>query len=100
MRSDAIEEALRDILGGAVAPEGLVITLRRHDEYEALIERIRSLEAEVTRKDRELRTMATYPVLYMETLDELRYAVKLLAKLGIDTTGFTSVRPARCKSRA
>ena len=36
MHGDLIEEELQNILGSA-APPGIVITLRRHDEYEKLI---------------------------------------------------------------
>lgn len=100
MRSEAIEEALRDILGSAVGSEGIVITLRRHDEYEALIERIRGLEAELRRKDQELAVMVSYPVLYLQTLDELKVAVKLLDRFGYDTSFFTSVKSRRRNARA
>lgn len=92
MRSDDVEAALQAILGPLVASPGLVITLRRHDEYELLIERIRALEAQVQRQDQELRAMSNYPVLYLQALDELWVACKLLDQLGVDTSFVSSFR--------
>lgn len=101
VKSEAIEEALRDILGLSAGSEGLVITLRRHDEYEVLIERIHALEAELARKDRELQCMASsYPVMYLEVLDELRYAVRLLDALDQDVSWVRSFKVRRRKAGA
>lgn len=94
MHGDVIEAELRDILGAA-APPGIVITLRRHDEYEQLIERIRALEADNASLGRQLRSMSTYPVLYLEALDELREARRMLQALSIDTSFIQSLRPRR-----
>lgn len=100
VKSEAIEAALREILGPSVGSEGLVITLRRHDEYEVLVERIQALEAELARKDRELQRMASYPVMYLETLDEFRYAVRFLEALDQDVSWVRSFKVRRCKLRA
>ena len=93
MKSEAIESALRDLLGPSAGPQGLIITLRRHDEYELLIERIRGLEADLRRKDQELCSMASYPILYLQALDELRTARRQLHSLGVDTSFIRSLRP-------
>lgn len=100
VKSEEIEEALQDLLGPFAGPQGLVITLRRHDEYEVLIERIRVLEADLQRKDREILQMSSYPVMYLSALDELRYAVKMLDSLGEDTSFVRSLKVRRHKSRA
>ena len=92
VRSEAIESALRDLLGPSAGPQGL-ITLRRHDEYELLIERIRGLAADLRRKDQELCSMASYPILYLQALDELRSARRQLHSLGVDTSFIRSLRP-------
>ena len=104
MRFDEIEEALQELVPDlgpqGLVPQGIVITLRRHDEYEVLIERIRSLEAEVQRKDRELHQMATYSVLYLQALDELRMAVRLLSAAGLDVSWVRSLKVRRGNARA
>lgn len=95
MRSDDVELALAELVGSLPAPQGLVITVRRHEEYEVLIEKIRSLEAQLHQKDYELHSMATYAPLYLGALDELRIARKLLDQLGEDTSFITSLRLPR-----
>lgn len=100
VRSEEIEEALQELLGPLAGPQGLVITLRRHDEYQLLIERIRALEADLQRKDREILQMSAYPVMYLSALDELRYAVKMLDALGEDTSFVRSLKVRRRNARA
>lgn len=92
MRSDAIEDALQELLGASAGPQGLVITLRRHDEYELLIERIKALEADKTKLDQQLRRMMDYPVVLLQALDELRHARKLLRQCGVDTSFIESLK--------
>lgn len=95
MKSDEIEEALPAILGHSAASPGLVITLRRHDEYEELILRIRALEAEQRALQLDLSRMSHYPVLYLQALDELRCCRKILQQLGVDTSFIGSLRSKR-----
>lgn len=100
MRSDEIEEALQELLGPFAGSQGLVITLRRHDEYQLLLERIQSLEVDLQHKNQELLRMASYPVMYLEVLDELRSAVRLLQALGQDVSWVRSFKVQRRKTRA
>lgn len=93
MRSDDIEKALRAILGASSGSEGLVITLRRHDEYEALIERIQALEKENYNLQGQIRTMSEYASLYLAALDELKYCRDILRKMDVDTGFITCLRP-------
>lgn len=95
MRSDAIEEALEGILGHPPGPQGFVITLRRHDEYEELIERIRVLEADKRSLEQQLYSMSSYPVLYLQALDELHYCRQLFKRLGVDCSFIKSLRQRR-----
>lgn len=93
MTSDAIEEALHTLLGGdCAASPGLVITLRRHDEYERLILRIRALEGRNEDLDRQLRSMSAYPVMYLQALDDLKLCVRMLRRAGLDTSFVQSLR--------
>ena len=94
MHGDLIEEELQDILGAA-APPGIVITLRRHDEYEKLIERIRSLEADKRSLNSQLASMSMYPVLYIQALDELKICRRALQQAGLDVSFIQSLRPRR-----
>lgn len=93
MRSDEIESALVDLLGGPPGPQGIVITLRRHDEYEQLILRIRALEADNQALQVQLRNMSMYPVMYLQALDELRECKRILSRLGLDYSFIVSLRP-------
>ena len=92
MRSDDVEKDLQELLGAFAGPAGIVLTLRRHDEYELLLERIRALEKENYSLQCQVRTMSEYPVMLLEAMDELRMARKLLDKLGVDTSFITSLR--------
>lgn len=100
MKSEEIEAALQELLGPFAGPQGLVITLRRHDEYQLLLERIQALEADLDRKDRELSRMASYPVMYLEVLDELRLAVRVLQALDQDVSWVRSFKVQRRKAGA
>lgn len=100
MRSEAIEEALQELLGPLAGPQGLVITLRRHEDYELLLERIQALEKELDGKKRELSRMASYPVMCLEVMDELRIAVRQLQALGQDVSWVRSFKVGRGKARA
>lgn len=93
MRSDDIEIALRELLGASVGSQGIVLTLRRHDEYEALIERIHALQKENYSLQGQVLNMSEYANLYLIALDELRICRKYLDKLGVDTSFITSLRP-------
>lgn len=84
MRSDDIEEALRELLGASTGPPGLVLTLRRHDEYEHLLERIRELEGKNRDLERQLYQMSSYAPQLLQALDELRICRKILQKNFID----------------
>lgn len=92
MRSDDIEKALQELLGASVGPLGIVVTLRRHDEYELLMERIKALEAENEKLQRQVVQMRVYPELMLTAMDELRHARKLLDKLGVDTSFISSLK--------
>lgn len=91
MKSDEIEEVLQQLLGSAVGPPGLVITLRRHDEYDLLLTQIAALEKKCRDLDYQLHRMSLYPVMYLQALDGLKMARKLLDKLNIDTSFMCSL---------
>lgn len=92
MRSDELEEALRQLLGPAAGPQGLVITLRRHDEYELLVQQITDLTKKCRQLESQFREMSFYVPLYLRALDELRIAYKLLEQRGIDTSFISSLK--------
>ena len=92
MRSDEIEEALRMLLGPAAGPPGIVLTLRRHDEYQLLLDRIAALEKEKRDLQIQVYQMQDYPRQLLVALDELRLARKLLQKNFIDTSFIRSLK--------
>ena len=92
MRSDAIEQALHDILGDSAGPVGLVVTVRRHDEYDLLLQKIALLEDEKRRMDVDLHTMSMYAQQYLRALDELRVCSRLLLHYGEDVSFITSLK--------
>lgn len=93
MRSDDIENALQELLGASVEHKGLVVTVRRHDEYEALIDRIRGLQQENESLKGQVLNMAEFANQLLIAIDELRICRKYLDQMGIDTTFITSLRP-------
>lgn len=95
MTGNEIEKALQELLGASAGPSGLVITLRRHEEYEALIGRINVLEGEKSNLKMEVSRMSSYAELYLRALDELKIAARNLEDLGVDTSWITSIKTRR-----
>lgn len=87
-----IEETLQRLLGDAAGPQGLVITLRRHDEYEALLTRLQELQDKYDKLDREYYRMSQFAVQYLQCLDELKIAVRMLEEAGLDTRWCDTLR--------
>lgn len=92
MTGNEIEKALQELLGASAGPSGLVVTLRRHEEYEALIGRINVLEEERASLKLEVSRMSSYAELYLRALDELKIAARYLRDHGEDTSWITSIR--------
>lgn len=95
MQSSAIEEALQQLLGAAVGPSGLVITVRRHEEYEKLLGIIDERNARIDSLKLELGRMTTYAHMFHLALDDLRTCERLLTAQGIDTSFIRSLRRGR-----
>ena len=87
-----IEEALQRLLGDAVGPQGLVVTVRRHDEYELLLGRLNDLQARYDKLDREYYRMSQFAVQYLQCLDELKIAVRVLEEGSLDTRSCDTLR--------
>lgn len=95
MRSEEIEEALRRLLGEAAGPSGLVITLRRHEEYEVLLEKLQELQKKYSQLEYEYYQMSLYAQLYLRCLDELKIAADQLRGCGLDVSWISSIRAKR-----
>lgn len=95
MNGDEIEKALQELLGASSGSPGLVITLRRHEEYEVLLGRINALEEEKTRLKQDVSRMSSYAELYLRALDELKICVRHMESAGLDTGWISSVRARR-----
>lgn len=95
MTGNEIEKALQELLGASAGPPGIVVTLRRHEEYEVLIGRINALEKEKASLKSEVTRMASYAELYLRALDELKICARDLQAVGVDTSWITSIKTRR-----
>lgn len=95
MNGDEIEKALQSLLGASEGGQGLVITLRRHEEYEVLLGRIAALEEEKFRLSQDVSRMSSYAELYLRALDELNICVRRMHSAGLDTSWVSSIRGRR-----
>ncbi len=92
LRSDDIEKALQELLGAAAGPSGIVITVRRHDEYEELLFQIQDLQKKLEDSQRQIVSMSQYANLYLLALDDVRDCVKLLRSLDVDCSFIRSFK--------
>lgn len=92
MKSDDIEEALQLLLGSAASPPGIVITLRRHDEYDALLGQIDALEKQKASLEQQVFKMSQFASMYLAALDDLKHCRTLMKKNGLDTSFIRSLR--------
>lgn len=90
MTSNEIEEALQRILADSAGPPGLVVTLRRHEDYERLLLVIDDLRELNDRLRADITRMGHYSQLYMRAMDDLRVCKKLMDRAGLDTTFISS----------
>lgn len=91
MKSDQIEEALQRVLGDAAGPPGLVITLRKHEDYERLLRVIDDLQELNERLRADISRMSGYAQLYMRALDDLRDCKRRMEHAGMDTSFIISL---------
>lgn len=92
MTSNEIEEALQRILADSAGPPGLVVTLRRHEDYERLLLIIDDLRELNDRLRADVTRMGHYSQLYMRALDDLRDCKNIMDRHGIDTSFIISFR--------
>lgn len=92
MTSREVEKALQRLLGDAVGPSGIVVTVRRHDDYEKLLEVIDRLEESQQDLKRQVLNLSSYAELYLTALDDVRDCCRLMNQHGIDTSFVRSLR--------
>lgn len=92
MKSDFIEDELKRLLGELSGPPGLVLTLRRHDEYELLLERIQALERENKQLNIQVHQMSRYASMYLQALDDLKLCRKEMIQAGLSVSWIRSLK--------
>lgn len=92
LKSKEIEEALQRALGDASGPQGLVVTLRRHEDYERLLLVIDDLQDLNSRLKADLQRMGDYAHMYFRALDDLRLCRREMERQGLDTSFITSFK--------
>lgn len=79
-RQRALESLLRPLEGDRVE---LVVTYRRHDDYEAYERELEELRNQVKRLQQDLYSWTVMGNKYLQTLDELHRLEKILRKHNI-----------------
>ena len=77
----ALERLLRPLEDGRVE---VVVTYRRHEDYDAYERELASLREQVERLQRDIYTWTNMGNQYLATLDELRRLQRILRKHQID----------------
>lgn len=93
MTGDQIEEALQRALDGSAGHPGLVVTLRRHEDYERLLLILDDLRELNERQRTDISRMSSYAQLYMRALDDLRECRRQLESHGLDASFIVSLNP-------
>lgn len=78
---------------GEGRPPEIVITYRKHEDYERFIREIAELTEKLKRMDQQLAVMRNYASENIRLYDELRWAYTAMVKAGMDVSFITSVRP-------
>lgn len=78
---------------GEGRPPEIVITYRKHEDYERFICQIAELTEKVKRLDQQLAVMQNFASENIRLYDQLRWAYTAMVKAGMDTSFITSVRP-------
>lgn len=93
MTGDDIEKALQAALNGSAGSPGLVVTLRRHEDYERLLLILDDLRDLNDRLRSDISRMSGYAQLYMRALDDLRECRRQMEAYGLDTSFIVSLSP-------
>lgn len=77
---------------GEAAPQEIVITYRKHEDYENFIRRIAELELQLKEAQYQAARLSLYAEENFVLYDQLRQAYKDLSRAGMDVSYITSVR--------
>ena len=76
--------------GEGVCPE-IVVTYRKHDDYERFVRQIAELQQQVKQAEYQAARMSLYAEENFQLYDQLRQAYKDMQKAGLDVSYITSV---------
>ena len=97
------EEKLRDLAltlltkrpAGEGSPPEIVVTYRKHEDYERFVHKIAELEKELEEAHYQMGHLALYAEENFRLYDQLRQAYNELQKAGLDVSYITLVKPRR-----
>ena len=78
---------------GEGGPPEIVITYRKHEDYENFVRQIAELQKELKDAQIQVSRLSTYASENIRLYDQLRYAYNDMVKAGLDVSYITSVRP-------
>lgn len=82
---------------GEGRPSEIVITYRKHEDYENFIRQIAELQEKLKKAEMQAAHMTMYAEENLRLYDQLRWAYTAMQKAGLDVSFITSVRPRHKK---
>lgn len=89
--------ALLERPAGKEGPPEIVVTYRKHEDYEKFVHQISELQEELAKANYSIHQLALYAEENLHLYDQLRAAYKDMKKAGLDTSYLTSVSRKRIK---
>lgn len=82
---------------GEGGPPEIVITYRKHDDYERFISKIAELEKELQSAHQQMGQLAMYAEENFKLYDQLRQAYRDMSAAGLDVSYISAIRTKRLK---
>lgn len=80
---------------GEGCPPEIVITYRKHEDYENFVRQIAELQEQLKKAEMSAANMSMYAAENLRLYDQLRWAYTAMQKAGLDVSFITSVRPRK-----
>ena len=80
---------------GEGRPPEIVITYRKHEDYENFVRQIAELQDRLKKAEMAAANMSMYAAENLRLYDQLRWAYMAMQKAGLDVSFITSVRPRK-----
>lgn len=80
-------------------PPEIVITYRKHEDYERMIRQIAELTEQLRIAQNQVSVLSNYASENIRLYDQLRFAYNAMVKAGMDVSFITSIRPIHQKQK-